>query len=176
MFQPSQKTIKTKFNKSAMILQVQRFVHKSYPDKWILLMDADIILPNNFNNIFLEKEKDLDRNVLYGINRLDYWTPEDYKNKIGHRYPHMFMGYFQLYFDKTKYYVSNSQSAAECDVYFCNLFSKRNLLTSTEHVSHLGKDKINHYGRVSDQWTTMSPIELLSCSYSKELHISSQET
>ena len=38
----------SKLNKSGAINKIQKRLHNDFPNDWILLLDADIILPNNF--------------------------------------------------------------------------------------------------------------------------------
>lgn len=136
------------FNKSAAIRQAQEYVHNTHPDKWILLLDADIIADPNLGHDITCKDS------LYGISRLDYVTPKEYVERRGVPYHTTGAGYFQLYYDKTKMYPEASEDASECDMTFLNLFgSKRCVLGGVVH--HLGYHTVNWKGRVSPTWTTV---------------------
>lgn len=132
------------FNKAGAIRAAQNIVHTNYPDDWILLLDADIIVPGTFSET-------LDRQALYGAQRMDYFTPEDFHRQKGLPYPTAMAGYFQLYFDKTKMYKTHSIDASTCDMDFLSLFSTRVVLPLT--VKHLGYPNVNWQGRVSDAWS-----------------------
>jgi hypothetical protein len=60
------------FNKSGAINNMQIKLHDKYPDDWILLLDADIILPNNFEEMYNSNCKD--KTALYSLERKDYNT------------------------------------------------------------------------------------------------------
>jgi len=146
-----------KFNKSAIIHHVQKKYHASHADHWILLMDADILLPPEFPK-WLDRTqkvfKKIDLHALYGIQRRDYTTPENLKSNISIPYDHTFVGYFQLYFDKNKYYPTTSQSCGVCDSTFMTSFkpTQRIKLCTTnpnDHVCHLGVNTLNWTGRVT---------------------------
>lgn len=151
---------KSIFNKSAMIWQLQIELHKQYPDAWILLIDSDICLPKNFEEIWEKAcETGLDQSALYGMLRDDYWEYEDYKESKNPR-PYggpRFVGFFQLYFDKSKYYPKDSNDASLCDMHFLNSFKKKYHLTESEKVMHLGKAFVNHRGRNYEKWPLMLP-------------------
>jgi hypothetical protein len=36
------------FNKSGLLYHVQKKIHQTYPDNWIAIIDADILLSNKF--------------------------------------------------------------------------------------------------------------------------------
>jgi hypothetical protein len=146
---------KSVFNKSAMIWQLQQKLHKEYPNSWILLIDSDICLPSNFEEIW-EKACNygMDKYALYGMFRDDYWEYTDFiESKNGRPYdgPN-FVGFFQLYYDKTKYYPKDSNDASMCDMYFLSSFNRRYHLTPHERVRHLGRASVNHKGRNYEKW------------------------
>ena len=142
-----------KFNKSAIIHHVQKKYHASHSDHWILLLDADILLPPEFPK-WLDLTHTISHHALYGIQRRDYTTPENLKSNISIPYDHTFVGYFQLYFDKNKYYPTTSQSCGVCDSTFMTSFkpTQRIKLCTTnpnDHVCHLGVNTLNWTGRVT---------------------------
>ena len=141
-----------KLNKSGPIFLLQEKLHKEFPEDWILLIDADIILPEDFEELF--KKKELNKKSLYSMTRYDYVNQADYLSQTNLK-PYsgqIFMGYMQLYHDKTKYYPPYSQSCASCDDVFQRYFHSKEYFDTTAFVTHLGQDTVNHNGRVSMKW------------------------
>lgn len=134
-------------NKAGAIRAAQEIVHETFPDDWILILDADIVVPET---IFLALPRPLDRDALYGAKRIDYVTPDALASGTGVVYPVDNAGYFQMYFDKTKKYPSYSKNASECDMKF--LASFRKCVTITTPVKHLGYCSKNWNGRVTERW------------------------
>ena len=136
------------FNKSGGLRFAQEYLHKLYPDKWILLMDVDIILTKDLdlhlqyyfdNNIF-------NTSVMYCVKRYDVLNYEELYSHCKNRlYKHKAAGFFQLYFDKNKLYNSFSTNAAECDLEFAKLFDTRIEIPS--YVLHLGLEASHWNGR-----------------------------
>lgn len=89
-----------KFNRGAAINLAFNIL--KYKD-WIVNMDADILLPENFINQF--KEENMDREYFYGSRRVDFPTPKDWNDfNSGIRdiseyvcYRGSGYGYFQLF-------------------------------------------------------------------------------
>ena len=140
-----------KFNKSGAIHWVQKDIHEKYPDKWVLILDSDIVLSPGFAGWF--SFQTLNKYALYGIYRKNFETPGSYNKNSGYiiKEP-ICIGYFQLYYDKTKFYPEFSESASMCDIFFRNLFKTKTYLTRGKYVSHLGFTFTNHGGRVSARW------------------------
>lgn len=145
-----------KFNKSGMINTLQQTLHAAHPEKWMLTLDADIVLPDTFCELFEALEPTLQKHALYSLPRLDFHKYDDYVGCVnGVKYGGMnFMGFFQLYHDKTKYYDHFSSSCRTCDFKFYRSFREHILLDKTEeyHVHHLGVDTKNHFGRKTPPW------------------------
>lgn len=118
-----------KFNKSGGIKYAQDILHKKYNDKWILLLDVDIVFTEEtINNI---NDKNLNKEFLYGIDRYDVWTMEELENRFKKRkYNYNFAGYFQLYYNKEIYYPNFSKDASECDLTFMKKFKKKEIIDS----------------------------------------------
>lgn len=132
------------FNKAAAIREAQLLAHKLHPDRWILLLDADIIAsPDLFYDV-------TDKKTLYSVSRMDYKTPEEYRKGQGAPYGFPGAGYCQLYYDKTKLYPEHSDDASHCDMEFYWSFASRRILGGMVH--HLGQPTINWKGRVSPAW------------------------
>jgi hypothetical protein len=142
----------SKFNKSGAIYFAQNILHTQFFDKWILLLDSDILLPFNFDYYNNDENLNvLNTSFLYGITRFDLLTPSDFqKNKLTKYKGSLYDGYFQMYFDKTKYYPIFSINAADCDVNFRELFDiKKQLLFS---VFHIGEPGAHWNGRICTIW------------------------
>jgi hypothetical protein len=139
------------FNKSGAIYDAQKVVHEKHPEKWIILLDADIILPTNFEELM----QNLDKNALYSLRRKDYILQIDFENKTNAvNYPGKnFMGFMQMYFNKKTYYAPYSPDGTACDCQFCSLFDIKKFLSESDYLTHIGEYGINNYGRISAEWT-----------------------
>ena len=134
----------TIFNKSGGIRYAQEILHRMYPDKWILILDVDIVITKEV--IEELKNKQLDTNYLYGINRYDVLTMDDLNNEIKTMpYTTPYSGYFQLYYNKDIYYPEISHNASICDIFFRDNFDKKELIN--HHVFHLGRAGSHWNGR-----------------------------
>ena len=136
------------FNKSGALEQMQKMVHEKYPDSWVLIADADCEVPIELRESINAMVTDKD--VLYGIRRVDFQTPEEYAAAHARYYAFPFSGYFQLYYKKTAFYPVWSRNASMCDCFFREHFNKWQLLPGT--VYHLGTDNVNWNGRKSQEW------------------------
>lgn len=153
----------SKFNKAGGVRHAQNIIHKEHVHKWILLMDADIVLQKNFVEVIKEtrpskfitpktsnkvdffrrslsvREK-INSSAIYGIDRYDILNMKElFVTPTERKYPIKHAGYFQLYFDKSKYYPSHSQDASNCDLEFKNLFGHKKMIKS--YVFHLGGER-----------------------------------
>jgi hypothetical protein len=143
---------KTIFNKGGAVRYGQEHVYKNkdYNDNVIIILDSDIILPNNFativNKINIENDK------LYGSSkRHDYWSGENFKNNIidyEYLYCRHILGYFQMYKCNPTYLYNNSSDCSTCDKVFTFAF-KRLIIIENLEVKHLGKAYVNWKGRGS---------------------------
>ena len=169
-----------KFNKSGGVNHAQRIIHKAYKNCWVLLMDADIVLGEDFEEIInqthltnrKETTKPKDKNklfkierdklksirpksdsVIYGIDRYDVYEMKELFGVMSEerKYDISHAGYFQLYFDKSKYYPNYSVDASECDLTFKHSFPRRQMLES--HVFHLGRRQLHWEGRSCEKWS-----------------------
>ncbi len=133
-----------KLNKGGGLLFAQQYIEKNYSSSNILVLDADVYLPNNFADKLPESLED---EVLYGVQRTDYWTLKDFINETN---PHhwkkaFFQGYFQLYKQNKKYMYTSSFNCAVCDDVFRDKFKKKIMLDIC--VKHLGQNGPNWNGR-----------------------------
>ena len=141
------------FNKAAVTREVQNHVHTTHPDDWVLLLDADVLVPSD--SCFGVSDKE----CMYGITRLDYPTPDDVLHHRAIPYFYPGAGYFQLYFDKTKEYPGSSHDCSECDILFYRSFPKAELVGGA--VSHVGPHTVNWKGRVSPAWPSTLSADAL---------------
>lgn len=136
----------SKFNKGGAVKFGQEYVDNNHADSNILLLDADIYLPDNFLESLPEK---LENNTLYGVtNRFDYWTKEDFLNKQNphlYMYSKNFVGFFQLYKQGYANRYVDSYNCSKCDDIWKDTFKIRRHLNLS--VIHLGKDCVNWNGR-----------------------------
>ena len=139
------------FNKAKAI----NYAIKNTNKQWILLLDADIILPKEFASIQLDK---LSKTSLYSCNRYVFDNRNDYENNINGYYDHwQFVGFFQLFnktsknFSKRYYgYDENNNYANTSDFTFMKKWHEKKLLKFT--VIHLGKTGKNWKGRTTNKW------------------------
>lgn len=139
------------FDKGGALRSAQKFVYDNYQDKIILMLDSDILLPDNFDTI-MEGLKLEDQTLYSTKNRHIYYT---YQNLLNNKpdviEENSWFGYFQLYKqDNTKFY-SSSYNCDECDVLFKRLFKPKYKLIEGLEIKHLGKTKVNWDGRHSSE-------------------------
>tara|TARA_B110000483_G_scaffold243004_1_gene330820 strand:- start:2578 stop:3243 length:666 start_codon:yes stop_codon:yes gene_type:complete len=134
-------------------LYVKQFICNDTQDL-VLLIDSDIVLPNNFSDIV--EKIDIQEDSIYTAEfRTDYKTKEDYvtcTNKVPFDVSCWggFWGYFQMYTNKNHLYEGCGVNG---DGNFRELFptNNRKLITSLA-VLHLGEGNANWKGRVSESW------------------------
>lgn len=137
------------FNKSGMVYEAQKIIHATHPGDWIVILDADIALDTTFEKV---KTADLDAHALYGMQRCIFETKDDLEHsRAVIRTTKNIDGYFQMYWNKAKYYPKWSRDCSECDTVFSHMFSIHHQLKQTK-CSHLGPTHINWNGRVSETW------------------------
>lgn len=148
------------FNKSGGIHFAQQYLHQLYPDKWILLLDVDIVFTKDLD---LELHHYFDNNIfnneyMYCVQRFDVLNHEELYSHCKKRlYNTKAAGFFQLYFNKSKYYPNFSRNASDCDLYFAKLFDKRIEIQS--YVLHLGLEGSHWDGR-GTKWIHLSNSSL----------------
>jgi hypothetical protein len=139
-----------KFNKSGLLKKAQVLITPRHRDEWIIIIDADTILPTNFWNETIQKQPVFTNNAIYLMKRKIYQNSEDFaENK-----PTSIQngcGFFQLYYNKNKMYADFSDSAGDCDILFQNLFQKQIELLG--FCIHLGQNGLDWNGRNSEKWT-----------------------
>jgi hypothetical protein len=152
---------KATFNKSAIVWEAQDLAYRlchaeSIKNSAFLLVDADIVLPENTRQVI--EEHATDPATLYGARRRDFVTPKDYQSQSSISIPHYrkeprfaLAGYFQLYFEQ-KYYPKNSTTCAKCDDIFRDGFAKKVIMPLI--VDHIGPERVNWKGRVSEPWVS----------------------
>jgi hypothetical protein len=146
------------FNRAGLLHRAQRVLHEAFPDAWIAILDADIVVPQQLATT--------DRSVwnpayLYGLARFECLTKSDWEsgvvkeNTYGGDPGNTVYGYFQLYHDKTKFYPEWSESAGYSDVEFSAQFEERRAKVPCDGemgVIHLGFGTTDWKGRVTPAW------------------------
>jgi hypothetical protein len=142
------------FNKSGMIHAAQKQIHKTHPLAWIVIMDADICLPSNiWKSMGINT---LNKNTLYGLSRKIFETKEDFDKQNPNAVVQEFkkpIGYFQMYWNKTRFYPVWSKNCSLCDIDFKNMFTKTKVFNEISCM-HIGKCDSNWDGRVTELWTS----------------------
>lgn len=146
------KTNGASFNKSGILYHTQRLLHKHHPTSWIVILDADIYLPLDiWKSIDISG---LNKNGIYGISRKNYTTYSDYVSNSPSSVDtseNSAVGYFQMYWNKTKYYESWSINCAKSDLNFMKLF--RYIIGYKDiYCFHFGEKHTNWNGRVCKAW------------------------
>jgi hypothetical protein len=143
-------------NKSQQIREAQERVYRERPGDWVLIVDADIVLPSDARAIIEESVEDFDS--LYGCVRRNFDTPSDYKaGRVSSLFGPVHCGYFQLYQPTHSRYPLYDRWSSTCE-YGDDKFKRlwpdklRKLLPMT--VDHLGPVNVNWSNRVSPQWST----------------------
>jgi hypothetical protein len=136
------------FNKSGLLVAAQHKAHQQFANDWIVLFDADTLLPDNFSEIVDAVE--LKKQTCYLMPRKIYLTEADLLKDSPDKTERA-AGFFQLYFDKSKYYPSYSSTAAECDEFFEKKFGKNKQILAG-YCKHLGYSGQDWNGRVTPLW------------------------
>lgn len=144
-------------NKSNAIKKAQEIIYKKHPDKYVLIIDADIIIPEDLKiKIYKELEQNINTDIFYSIRRSIFLDIKSYeesnlKTQIKNIYKQdaVGLGYFQLYFNKNIFYPSGPHSSNSFwggDFKFFMSFvggswkrKRTNVKILDGHVIHLGK-------------------------------------
>jgi len=149
------------FNRAGLLHRAQRVLHEAFPDAWITILDADIVVPQQLANA--------DRSLwnpayLYGLARYECLTKSDWESGVvrqrsfGTDVGNSIYGYFQLYHDKTKFYPEWSDSAGYSDIEFSEQFGERRAKVPSDEemgVVHLGFGTRDWNGRVTPAWGSL---------------------
>jgi len=151
------------FDKFGGLNYAQEIVYKTHPDSWYLMIDSDIILPNNFIDILIKENLNPDciygaiRNNVYKTSELldkrqnvnEYHNLSYIWNNILHwkEHPPTIIGFFQLY-KKKFYHRENLMDASQGDIYFCHDNFKLFCMLDNLLCLHLGYFNKNWYGKV----------------------------
>ena len=165
------------FNKARALNEWLRHVRTTQNCGWVLMLDADIILPRD---LFVEWER-LVSDTLYGARRRMCLSESDWLEfSAGRRKmesfptadlpiidgrvwgkcptgnPAALSGYFQLWnctLESAPKHLVEFPTAAEYDVYFALQFAERQrLFLPGVEVLHLGHPRINWRGRQTERW------------------------
>jgi hypothetical protein len=127
------------FDKGSAVRMGQEYAYDYYPNSWYVVIDSDIVLDGNPGTL-RELLPSLSARTLYGIERLDYASMSDLKEKTnGYPYKKQTpgLGYFQLY--SIPHLYTRSKDASLCDERFLGLFRDSSFL-QTITCSHLGQE------------------------------------
>lgn len=131
------------FNKAGGIRHAQKIIHERHRAKWVILIDVDIILPDEIASL---DTSEFTKRWMYGMARVDAHTYDDYKSRNFTTYHQKFDGYFQMYHNKSFFYPEKSINASWCDIYFRDKFPRR-ILIPDMRVIHIGRQKMHWNGR-----------------------------
>lgn len=138
-----------KFNKSGLIKFAQVKVTPLHREDWIIILDADTILPVDFWKDSIQQISHFTENTVYLLKRKIFHSNEDLAEGKCSEIQNG-CGFFQLYYNKNKMYSDFSTTAGECDSLFQSLF--RNQKELSGFCIHLGHNGLDWNGRVSDKW------------------------
>ena len=147
------------FDKFGALNYAQNLAYTDYPESWYLIIDSDIILPNNLIDILSEEQ--LNAECLYGPIRNDYHTASELLNKpknmakdrnnlwilCAESKPPLIFGFFQLY-KKKIFHLSNYNNASAGDSEFGLLNFNLFCCLKNLYCLHLGKFSKNWNGKV----------------------------
>jgi hypothetical protein len=153
-----------KFNKFGALNYAQKIAYKAHPDSWYLILDSDIVLPNNFIDILIKEN--LNTECIYGairnnvlktselLNKKQIINKDENKNFVYNNIlyfnntPPSMMGCFQLYKKKVYYRTTIDNTEGWADYYFGhdNFDTFCNLDNLT--YFHLGETGVNWGGKV----------------------------
>lgn len=142
------------FNKAALVRAGQCIAHERHPDAWVIVLDADILLPEDFRGLVEAAGAEEDPTALYGCQRHDFHSREELAaDTPSLKFPEKFShcGYFQMYHDKSKLYPESSHNCGACDEQFASAFPVKKLLPKL-NVSHMGLNSKNWNGRTTPRW------------------------
>jgi hypothetical protein len=139
-----------KFNKSGLIKFAQVKITPNHREDWIMIIDADTILPPNFWTETINLQPRFTENSVYLMKRKIYLSNNDL---INDKYSEIQRecGFFQLYYNKNKIYADFSETAGVCDSLFQQLF--RHQVIMEGFCIHLGQNGLDWNGRISEKWT-----------------------
>jgi hypothetical protein len=164
---------------------------KSIKDpEWILLTDADIILPSNFIDIL--SNRGVNQNVLYSASRFLCYTYDKFQQFTRGEITLFDMdearscqpiGYFQLFFyfhpaltGNEYVYPIHSKDASWSDMLFADYFKNQKECIDDIKLIHLGKDRENWTGRKSNRFLKDKEIvDLLENYQGKPFKISERD-
>jgi hypothetical protein len=153
-----------KFDKFGALNYAQKMAYTYYPDSWYLIIDSDIILPNNIIDV-LNNEK-LNTECIYGAMRINALKSSELLDKsdllnnkklinfiynnilFSKNHPPCILGCFQLYKKKNIYHRGNIQSCEWGDYHFAH--DHFTLFCNIENISyiHLGPSCKNWNGKI----------------------------
>lgn len=143
---------KKSFNKGGGLRAGQKYALMFHPKAFQLIMDCDIMLPEQFQKV--KETTNLQDDVLYvPSERRDYTSMSEYHKQQNYKnYSTAGWGYFQMYRpsdEKHRVFYDDWPDAAKTDVWFRDDIIKKdfsNKISLDTHVDHLGEEgKSIHY-------------------------------
>ena len=137
-----------KFDKFGALNMAQQIAYTAYPDSWYLLIDSDVLLPNNFIDILCSEN--LQAECIYGSIRNNVFKSSELLNKFAlnnwKNNPPSILGCFQLY-KKTNIYHRDCADAGYGDYYFGH--DNFNMFCNLDNLMcfHLGQSGVNWRGK-----------------------------
>jgi hypothetical protein len=170
------------FDKFGALNYIQELAYKEYPESWYLLMDSDILLPNNFIDILTNEQ--LDPSCIYGGIRINVSKTSDllHKKKMVNSYenlnfsfnnilhwkdmPPSILGCFQLY-KKQCFHGRGYKNCSYGDYDFCHKNFETFCHLDNLIYFHLGQGSVNWYGKVvsfiDDASISLNNLYYISC-------------
>ena len=138
-----------KFNKSGLLKFAQVKITPNHREDWIIIIDADTLLPHNFWSESVQQQQRFTNDSIYLLKRKIYASNENLQNGIFSEMQ-IGCGFFQLYYNKSKMYSDFSETAGVCDMLFQELF--RNQIVLNGFCNHMGDKGLDWNGRISEKW------------------------
>ncbi len=143
----------SKFNLGALRNDLYASIAEIDPDCWILSLDADCRLPDNFREILDQIE--LDKTCIYGAKRTGHVLNEN---------DNAMSGFFQMFHAsvvKDKKYREDWKDAGNTDIFFVNLWPPEKRITIPGvTLTHLGVPALDWEGRVSERYDPNRPLNI----------------
>lgn len=148
------------FDKGGAIRQVQKQLqeHNIKNNDLVLLLDSDVVIPDNFLKKI--KKAKLKKDVIYGCKRKDYLFHTDFLQKVNPIEYKTFdgAGYFQLYRYDSNRLCKRTVDCGYVDAEFRNQFDKWDYIDGLE-ISHLGASDMNWEGKEVDSFIFDEDLE-----------------
>lgn len=127
----------SKFNKSKALNVGLRHIKNTYPNVWVCILDADVILPSECLSLDI---KTLDKDCIYSFQR----------NRGNSNVGKLVIGYFQLFHSECSYYKEmydeTFTNAAGGDILFSAQWPKTHNIFLQGVIEHTSEPGVNWFG------------------------------